>query len=403
MLADRFPTQLGRMRRGDAEQRGRGQGLAYELWAYRHPWTCRTGFDDEGTIPRFSNSGRETSLSIENKLASWDDDGITRPKGLRGARRWGWGSRSLARRGEPDQAKAMCYSSPVGIRPDRWTPTRAPDLPPQIKRQRGRQSTKFFRQGATCKFPRGRIHRLLSKSGHRQENFVYIRVIIHEPPRVSISDLLLTSSCLCRSVSSDTIVYTSQACCHPVHRPILPDVVSNSSRRPLSSSANCHPQQPRSTAAGHRGRLYHDRSRRCREIPRRVALVDFTTLAQRKVMSFTSNWSSTPFSSSPSSMASQPNEIGSAALSRSSSSQSQHEFSSCTQRKRSFDQPSAYISDEDLFGDDDAPHLSEPPPPPRPAEAFLAQPLLPPVTNARRSSSSSHKKSSGKHRVYFKT
>ncbi|KAI5363175.1 hypothetical protein Slin14017_G068560 [Septoria linicola] len=42
--------------------------------------------------------------------------------------------------------------------------------------------------------------------------------------------------------------------------------------------------------------------------------------------------------------------------------------------------PSAYISDADLFGDDEDEHyLSEPPPPPRQAEAWLARPLLPPV------------------------
>ncbi|KAF7196605.1 hypothetical protein HII31_01975 [Pseudocercospora fuligena] len=41
--------------------------------------------------------------------------------------------------------------------------------------------------------------------------------------------------------------------------------------------------------------------------------------------------------------------------------------------------PSAYVSDEDLFGDDDEAYLSEPPPPPRSAEVWLARPLLPPV------------------------
>jgi len=63
-----------------------------------------------------------------------------------------------------------------------------------------------------------------------------------------------------------------------------------------------------------------------------------------------------------------------------------HEFSSCALRKRSFEMPSAYVSDEDLFGDDDAPYLSEPPPPPRPAAAYLAQPLLPPVVRPRQRS-----------------
>jgi hypothetical protein len=90
--------------------------------------------------------------------------------------------------------------------------------------------------------------------------------------------------------------------------------------------------------------------------------------------------------------------------SSSSSSRSSHDFSSSTQYKRSFDKVSAYISDEDLFGDDSSPYLSEPPAPPRPAEAFLAQPLLPPVTKPRRRSSSTHSKGkSSKHnKVYYK-
>ncbi|EME78531.1 uncharacterized protein MYCFIDRAFT_183913 [Pseudocercospora fijiensis CIRAD86] len=41
--------------------------------------------------------------------------------------------------------------------------------------------------------------------------------------------------------------------------------------------------------------------------------------------------------------------------------------------------PSAYVSDEDLFGDSDEAYLSEPPPPPRSAEVWMARPLLPPV------------------------
>ncbi|CZT25034.1 uncharacterized protein RCC_10762 [Ramularia collo-cygni] len=41
--------------------------------------------------------------------------------------------------------------------------------------------------------------------------------------------------------------------------------------------------------------------------------------------------------------------------------------------------PSAYVSDEDLFGNDDEAYLSEPPPPPRSAEVWMARPLLPPV------------------------
>lgn len=81
-----------------------------------------------------------------------------------------------------------------------------------------------------------------------------------------------------------------------------------------------------------------------------------------------------------------------------------HAFSSATLRRHSFAKPSAYISDEDLFGEDDAPYLSEPPAPPRPAEAHLAQPLLPPVTKPRRRSSSAYQKvkPSGKHKVAYK-
>ncbi|KAH9830245.1 hypothetical protein Tdes44962_MAKER09066 [Teratosphaeria destructans] len=62
-----------------------------------------------------------------------------------------------------------------------------------------------------------------------------------------------------------------------------------------------------------------------------------------------------------------------------------HDFSSCI-RKRSFDTPSAYISDEDLFGEDNVQYLREPPAPPRSAEAYLARPLLPPVVKPRRRS-----------------
>ncbi|KXL43613.1 MAG: hypothetical protein FE78DRAFT_72396 [Acidomyces sp. 'richmondensis'] len=84
---------------------------------------------------------------------------------------------------------------------------------------------------------------------------------------------------------------------------------------------------------------------------------------------------------------SQPVRIGSSTTnSRHVSNTATHEFSSCALRKRSFEMPSAYVSDEDLFGDDDVPYLSEPPPPPRPAAAYLAQPLLPPVVPPRRRS-----------------
>lgn len=68
------------------------------------------------------------------------------------------------------------------------------------------------------------------------------------------------------------------------------------------------------------------------------------------------------------------------------------DFPSSSLRRYSFKLPSAYISDEDLFGDDTLGYLSEPPPPPRPAEAFLARPLLPPcVETRRRSSGHEHK------------
>ncbi|SMR61763.1 unnamed protein product [Zymoseptoria tritici ST99CH_3D1] len=65
---------------------------------------------------------------------------------------------------------------------------------------------------------------------------------------------------------------------------------------------------------------------------------------------------------------------------------------------------SAYVSDEDLWGNDDEAYLSEPPPPPRSAEVWLARPLLPPVVpikprrcstepkKERRSSSTSSKR-----------
>ncbi|EMC91831.1 hypothetical protein BAUCODRAFT_306219 [Baudoinia panamericana UAMH 10762] len=81
----------------------------------------------------------------------------------------------------------------------------------------------------------------------------------------------------------------------------------------------------------------------------------------------------------------------------------EHLFSSCILRKQSFDMPSAYVSDEDLFGDDLDGFLDGPPAPPRPADAYLAQPLLPPVTKDRRRSSSSHYHAkSTKYRSYSK-
>lgn len=73
--------------------------------------------------------------------------------------------------------------------------------------------------------------------------------------------------------------------------------------------------------------------------------------------------------------------------------------SGCGFKAASTGVPSAYVSDEDLFGDDDEPYLSEPPPPPRPAEMWapvmLARPLLPPVTKTRRRSSGQKKERKG--------
>ena len=69
-----------------------------------------------------------------------------------------------------------------------------------------------------------------------------------------------------------------------------------------------------------------------------------------------------------------------------------HDFPSSNLRRNSFELPSAYISDEDLFGDDSLGYLSEPPPPPRPEEAFMARPLLPPCVETRRRSSGYHPK-----------
>ncbi|KAK3067374.1 hypothetical protein LTR53_015793 [Teratosphaeriaceae sp. CCFEE 6253] len=74
-------------------------------------------------------------------------------------------------------------------------------------------------------------------------------------------------------------------------------------------------------------------------------------------------------------------------------------------RRRSFGTPSAYVSDEDLygdFGDEDLPYLNVAPPPPRPAEAYLARPLLPPVTKPSRRSSSCHQKTGKGHKLAFK-
>lgn len=112
-------------------------------------------------------------------------------------------------------------------------------------------------------------------------------------------------------------------------------------------------------------------------------------------MSFSSSYGSSP-STSPSSCASSIQIGFTPPGSRPVNSipvpttQSSH-YSSCAYPSWPSKRPSAYISDEDLFGDDDAPRLSEPPAPPRPAEMWaVAQPLLPPVTQSRRRSSTHH-------------
>ncbi|KAI7333306.1 hypothetical protein KC315_g4272 [Hortaea werneckii] len=97
-------------------------------------------------------------------------------------------------------------------------------------------------------------------------------------------------------------------------------------------------------------------------------------------MSFTSSCNTTPGTSPSSSVASQAISIG--GLARNNSSQTPG-YSSCNQRKRSYT-VSSYLSDEDLFGDDNVPYFNEAPSPPRSAEAYLAKPLLPPATKLGR-------------------
>ncbi|KAK0253321.1 hypothetical protein LTR91_009696 [Friedmanniomyces endolithicus] len=103
---------------------------------------------------------------------------------------------------------------------------------------------------------------------------------------------------------------------------------------------------------------------------------------------------SPPVSICSSSSGSRSVEVGSPIVSNTRSAvMHKHEFPSCA--RRATPSPSAYISDEDLFGeawDDYFPYLSEAPQPPRHAEAFLAQPLLPPVTRVSRRSSSCNEK-----------
>lgn len=117
-------------------------------------------------------------------------------------------------------------------------------------------------------------------------------------------------------------------------------------------------------------------------------------------MSYISSNESSPRNSLSNTPCYLPTKIGSAASATSAGLDVRHSsttrttsFSSALLRRHSSDMPSAYVSDEDLYGDDDKPYLSEPPPPPRSAEVWLAKPLLPPVVSTARRRSSSSKKS----------
>lgn len=111
-------------------------------------------------------------------------------------------------------------------------------------------------------------------------------------------------------------------------------------------------------------------------------------------MSFTSSRGSTP-STSPS----QPIMIGSSKSGASYSASRPNPFSSTStyqpfnssMRRPSSERPSAYVSDEDLFGADTCQYLKNAPPPPRPVEAWCARPLLPPLKSRRSSSTTQHK------------
>jgi len=127
-------------------------------------------------------------------------------------------------------------------------------------------------------------------------------------------------------------------------------------------------------------------------------------------MFYDSSRDPSPSTSQSSSMASQAISIGStqsntgsiSSTHRASVSSTRYSTCACPSwpsgsglKKTGSGVPSAYISDEDLFGDDDEHYLSEPPPPPRPAQMWapvMAQPLLPSVTKTRRTSGD-HKKS----------
>lgn len=104
-------------------------------------------------------------------------------------------------------------------------------------------------------------------------------------------------------------------------------------------------------------------------------------------MSFSSSRGSTP-SSSPISIASRSSSLSLASSSFCSTPSACQPFSSSMRRPSNNERPSAYVSDDDLLGADDAPFMRSAPAPPRPAEMWLARPLLPPVTKSSRTSNS---------------
>jgi hypothetical protein len=107
-------------------------------------------------------------------------------------------------------------------------------------------------------------------------------------------------------------------------------------------------------------------------------------------MSFSSSRGSTP-SSSPISIASRSSSFSFASLgpNYNSTPTACQPFSSSLMRRPSNERPSAYVSDDDLLGADDAPYMRHAPSPPRPAEMWLARPLLPPVNNTKSSRTNS--------------
>ncbi|KAF2482970.1 hypothetical protein BDY17DRAFT_310056 [Neohortaea acidophila] len=118
-------------------------------------------------------------------------------------------------------------------------------------------------------------------------------------------------------------------------------------------------------------------------------------------MSFTSSPGFTPLASPATSVCSAPRSIQSVTSTRNATSapiaiyhtpspttnSASHEYSSSMLNKsNSTSRPSAYVSDEDLLGDDEVECLREAPPPPRTAEhwtAGVARPLLPPVVMSK--------------------